>query len=81
MTIEKWDFNTEETEDTETNKDLSRRCIGDFPENGGAARACGGRKIRRAMMKRFISKKSEGEGFLGVFEDAETGGRQDFDSR
>ena len=72
------DFNVK---DTETKKDLSRRCIGDFTEDGGAARASGGRKIRRAPVKRFVSKKSETVGFLGVFGDAEVCGRQHFDVR
>lgn len=50
----------------------TRRGIGDFTEDGAAAGARGRRKIRRALMERFVREKSERKGFLGVFGDAET---------
>lgn len=55
--------------------ELAGRGIRDFTEDGRAASAGGGREIRRALVKCFVSEKSEGEGFLGVFWDTETGRR------
>ncbi len=49
----------------------ARRGITDFTEDGRAASAGCGRKIRRAPMEGFASEKREGEGLLGVFGDAE----------
>lgn len=59
----------------------ARWSIGDFSEDGGPPRARGGWKIRGALMKRLVSEKSEGEGFLGVFGDTEVRGRKHFDVR
>ena len=55
----------------------ARGAIGDFAEDGRAARAGRRRKICRAPVKRFISEQSEGEGFLSVFGNAKAGGAQD----
>jgi hypothetical protein len=53
------------------------RGIGDFAEDGRSARAGGRGQICRALMKRFISEESEGEGFLRVYGHAEAGGSKD----
>src|SRR5258708_12794976 len=59
---------------------LARRSIGYFTENCGAASArCGG-QVRGAPVKCFVSQQRKGERFLGVFRNAETRGRQDFDA-
>jgi len=58
---------------------LSRRRVGDFSEDGWAARARGRGKIRRALVKCLVSQKSEGESFLGIAGDAELGRTDDFD--
>jgi hypothetical protein len=55
---------------------LARRGIGDFTEDGGAASAGGGWKIRRAPMERFVREKSEGKGLLGIDWYAKVGGLQ-----
>ncbi len=57
---------------------LAGRGIGDFTEDGGAASAGRGRKIRRAPMEGFVSEQSEGECLLGVFGDAKAGGGEHF---
>src|SRR6266446_1917141 len=59
---------------------LARRGIRDFTENGGAARAGGGREVRRALVEGLVREKGEGEGFLGVFGKAEAGRGQDFNA-
>ena len=53
------------------------RGIGDFAEDGRTACAGGRRQICRALVKRFISEESEGEGFLRVHGHAEAGGSKD----
>src|SRR6266446_5582134 len=59
---------------------LARRGIRDFTENGGAARAGGGREVRRALVEGLVREKGKGEGFLGVFGNAEAGRGQDFNA-
>ena len=56
---------------------LAGRGIGDFAEDGRTARAGRRRQICRALVNRFISEESEGEGFLSVFGQAEAGGSKD----
>src|SRR5713226_5397446 len=58
----------------------ARRGIGYFTEDCGTACACCGGKVRRALMKRFVSQQSKGKGFLGVLGNAESRRRQDFDA-
>src|SRR5215831_126734 len=58
----------------------SGRGIRNLSEDGRAVCARGGREIRWALMERFVSEKSEGEGFLGVFGDPEVCGWQHFDA-
>ena len=53
------------------------RGIGDFAEDGRTACAGGRRQICRALVKRFISEESEGEGFLRVHGHPELGGSKD----
>ena len=53
------------------------RGIGDFAEDGRTACAGGRRQICRALVKRFISEESEGEGFLRVHGHPELGGSED----
>src|SRR2546427_6826962 len=59
---------------------LTRRSIGYFTEDCGATRAgCRG-KVRGTLMKCLISQKRESESFLGVFRNAQSRRRQDFDA-
>ena len=55
------------------NLELARRGIGDFTENGGAARAGRGRQIRWALVKGFVREEGEREGFFGIYRDTEMG--------
>ena len=59
---------------------LTRRGIGDFTEHGGGMRAGGAGEIARAAVESFVGEQGEGEGFFGVFRDAEAGRWNDFDS-
>ena len=43
-------------------------------------RAGGAGEIAGTVMKGFVGEQSKGEGFLGVFRDAEAGRWNDFDS-
>src|SRR3989449_3214270 len=59
---------------------LTRRSIGYFTEDCGATRAgCRG-KVRGTLMKCLVSQKRESESFLGVFRNAQSRRRQDFDA-
>ena len=58
---------------------LSGRGIGDFTENGGTARASGAGEIAGALVKGLVGEQGEGEGFLGVAQDAKFGRCEDFD--
>ena len=53
------------------------RGIGDFAEDGRTACAGGRRQICRALVNRFISEESEGEGFFRVHGHAEARGSKD----
>src|SRR5882762_11962912 len=59
---------------------LARRGIRNFTENGGAARAGGRREVRGAPVERLVREQGEGQGFLGVFGNAEAGRGQDLDA-
>ena len=59
---------------------LAGRGIGDFTENGRAARTSGRRKIRRAPMECFVSKQGKSKGFLGVSDNAELRRGQNLDA-
>ncbi len=59
---------------------LAWRGIGDFTENGRAARAGGRRKIRGAPMECFVGKQRKGKGFLGVSGNAELRRGQNVDA-
>src|SRR5437879_10829062 len=59
---------------------LARRSIGYLTEDCGAAGASCRRQVRRALVKRLISKQGKGERFLSIFGNAETRREQDFDA-
>src|SRR5580693_4846705 len=60
---------------------LTRRCIGNFAQNRGAARAGRGREIGRALVECFVGHQGEGEGFFGGGGDTEVVGGDDLDLR
>ena len=45
---------------------LAGRGVGDFTEDGGAACACGGGDVGRALVECFVGEDGEGQGFFGV---------------
>ncbi len=51
-------------------QELARRGIRDFAENGRAAGASGGRKIRGALVERFVGEEGKRECFLDADRDA-----------
>src|SRR5208337_1056149 len=63
----------------EDRKESAGRGIGDFTKDGGAEGACGTGEIGGAVVEGCVGQEGEGEGFFGVFGDAEFGGRENFD--
>lgn len=57
---------------------LLRRGIGDFAENGWRVRAGGAGEIAGAAVECFVSEECKGEGFFGVFGNAEARRRKNF---
>ena len=58
---------------------LAGRGIGNFTKDGGAEGSGGGGMIARTVVESLVGEECEGVGFLGVFGNAELGGRKNLD--